>query len=52
VLRLSKTLEKVLETSELVGHYKAIKNIDLNSDFSTAVSCSGEDYAIIWDMNK
>lgn len=52
VLKLTSELDKVKEKIELVGHYQAIKSIDLNQDFSTAVSCSGESYALIWDMNR
>jgi hypothetical protein len=52
VLKLSVTHEKVMETIELVGHYKPIKYIDLNQEFSIVISCSGENYALVWDMNR
>ncbi|ODN06306.1 Lysosomal-trafficking regulator [Orchesella cincta] len=52
VLKLTSELDKVEQKFELVGHYQAIKCIDLNQDFSTAISCSGENYALVWDMNR
>ncbi|XP_035710830.1 lysosomal-trafficking regulator isoform X2 [Folsomia candida] len=52
VLKLSLNLENIMETFDLVGHYKPIKCIDLNFEFNTAVSCSGENHAIIWDMTR
>jgi hypothetical protein len=52
VIKLSRALDSVIESVDLVGHYKGVKHIDLNTDFSTAISCSGEDYALVWDMNR
>jgi len=42
----------VSQIREFVGHYKPIKCIYLNTSFSIAISCSGENYALIWDMNR
>lgn len=52
VLQMDKKLTKVTHSTELIGHYNPVIQIDLNTNFSSAISCSGENYVIVWDMNR